>query len=316
MTAKSLLPKSAPFNAEEIDVLNRLVGGTTPLQRSWLSGFLAGVDAAQSQSAVAAAAPRSRVPLTILYASESGNAEGLAIKARKLAQKQGFDAKVVDMADADAAMLSKAKNIIVYAATWGEGDPPQRAADFYKLLLSDAAPRIDGRSLRRPGAGRHRLRELLPDRQGDRRAPGGARRRRAQPTGSTSISILPRRLPSGPTDARGVRARPMPARPRRSCMSISRVRPHRSRTTSRPSPPTARSMREIALFGQPQRHRLDARDVARRDRQRCAELQLYARATPSACCRKTIRIWWQRCSTPSGLAEMPNSRRSSRRRMT
>ena len=136
MTAKSLLPKSAPFNAEEIDVLNRLVGGTTPLQRSWLSGFLAGVDAAQSQSAVAAAAPRSRVPLTILYASESGNAEGLAIKARKLAQKQGFDAKVVDMADADAAMLSKAKNIIVYAATWGEGDPPQRAADFYKLLLS------------------------------------------------------------------------------------------------------------------------------------------------------------------------------------
>ena len=58
VTAKSLLPKSAPFNAEEIDVLNRLVGGTTPLQRSWLSGFLAGVDAAQCQSAVAAAAPR------------------------------------------------------------------------------------------------------------------------------------------------------------------------------------------------------------------------------------------------------------------
>lgn len=143
MTAK-LLPKGAPFSPEEIDVLNSLVGRSTPVQRSWLSGFLAGLDAAQGAVGAVAAAPRPRVPLTILYASESGNAESLAMKARKTAQKLGFDAKVVDFADADAGTLSKAKTIVVYAATWGEGDPPQRAADFYKLLLSDAAPRIEG----------------------------------------------------------------------------------------------------------------------------------------------------------------------------
>ena len=147
MAAVPFLPKNAPFTAEDINFLNGLVQRSTPLQRSWLSGFLAGLDAAQGGTAAAAvAAPQSRprVPLTVLYASESGNAEGLALKAKKIAAKLNFDVKVVDMGDADVSVLGKAKNIVVYAATWGEGDPPQRSADFYKELLSDAAPKLNG----------------------------------------------------------------------------------------------------------------------------------------------------------------------------
>ncbi|MGQ0456610.1 MAG: diflavin oxidoreductase [Hyphomicrobium sp.] len=140
-----MLPKNAPFSPEEIDLLNRVVSRSTPQQRSWLAGFFAGFEAAQGGAAPApAAAAKPRVPLTILYASESGNCETLANKAKKLAQKHGLDAKVYDMADADMALLAKSKNIVVYAATWGEGDPPARAADFYQALMSDAAPRIDG----------------------------------------------------------------------------------------------------------------------------------------------------------------------------
>jgi len=149
VTAVPFLPKSAPFTAEDIDMLNQLVQRSTPLQRSWLSGFLAGLDAAamgQPAGLVAQAAPaaRPRQPLTILYGSESGNAESLALKTKKLAAKENFDARVVDMADADLAALPKAKNLIVYASTWGEGDPPQRAVDFYKALMSDDAPRLEG----------------------------------------------------------------------------------------------------------------------------------------------------------------------------
>ena len=48
------------------------------------------------------------------------------------------------MADIDAAALTKSKNILVYISTWGEGDPPQRAVDFYNELMSDTAPRLDG----------------------------------------------------------------------------------------------------------------------------------------------------------------------------
>lgn len=145
MTATPLLPRNAPFLPEDIELLNKVVARTTPQQRSWLAGFFAGFEAAQSGGmAQVVPASKPRAPLTILYASESGNSEALATKAKKAAQKHGLDAKVFDMADADMALLAKAKNIVVYAATWGEGDPPARAVDFYQALMSDAAPRIDG----------------------------------------------------------------------------------------------------------------------------------------------------------------------------
>lgn len=145
MTATPLLPRNAPFLPEEIDMLNKVVARTTPQQRSWLAGFFAGFEAAQGGGlAQAVPAAKPRAPLTILYASESGNSEALATKAKKAAQKHGLDAKVFDMADADLALLAKAKNIVVIAATWGEGDPPARAIDFYQALMSDAAPRLDG----------------------------------------------------------------------------------------------------------------------------------------------------------------------------
>lgn len=143
------LPKNAPFSAEDLAFLNQLVQRSTPLQRSWLSGFLAGLDAAQGGAGALAAvpaaqAPRPRVPLTVLYGSESGNAEALAYKAKKAAAKLNCDAKIVDMGDTDVASLAKSKNLAVYVSTWGEGDPPQRAVDFYKDLMSDNAPRLDG----------------------------------------------------------------------------------------------------------------------------------------------------------------------------
>jgi len=148
VTAVPFLPKNAPFTAEDINVLNQLVQRSTPLQRSWLSGFLAGLDAAQGTQGAVAVAPqqaaRPRQPLTILYGSESGNTETLALKAKKLAAKLNYDVKVVDMADADLAVVAKSKNLIVYISTWGEGDPPQRAADFYAALMAEGAPRFEG----------------------------------------------------------------------------------------------------------------------------------------------------------------------------
>jgi sulfite reductase (NADPH) flavoprotein alpha-component len=145
VTAKPLLPRNAPFAPEDIEILNSVVARTTPLQRSWLAGFFAGFEAAQQGGSqpqpVAAAKPREA--LTVLYASESGNAEALAMKTKKLAQKHGLDARVFDMADVDVDVLGKAKNLMVFASTWGEGDPPSRAVDFYAGLMGEGAPRLD-----------------------------------------------------------------------------------------------------------------------------------------------------------------------------
>lgn len=138
------LPVTAPFSSTEIEALSAIVARSNPAQRTWLSGFLAGVDAGHTTMPTARpeAVPRVREKLLILYASETGNAEGLARKAKKLAAKQGFDAKVVDMADATLEQLADARNLLVYVATWGEGDPPQRAKKFYDALMHDDAPRL------------------------------------------------------------------------------------------------------------------------------------------------------------------------------
>lgn len=146
MSNVALVPSFAPFSREDIAALNTIVSKSSREQRAWLSGFLAGLDAAANAAAqpAPAAPPRAKVPLTILYASESGNAEGLALAAKSAAAKQGFDARVHDMADVDLSVLTKAKNVLIYAATWGEGDPPQRAMAFYSALMDESAPRLDG----------------------------------------------------------------------------------------------------------------------------------------------------------------------------
>ncbi len=140
-----ILPTSAPFAQEQIADLNRVFSTSSAEQRAWLSGFLAGLQAANSLSAAVAPAalPTPKMPLTILFGTESGNAEALAAQARKAAAKLGFAPRLVDMADLTVAQAAEAGNLLVIASTWGEGDPPQRAVDFYDALLAGDAPRFD-----------------------------------------------------------------------------------------------------------------------------------------------------------------------------
>jgi sulfite reductase (NADPH) flavoprotein alpha-component len=141
----SPIPKTAPFADEEIDLLNRVVGTATPVQRAWLAGFLAGLDASGATPAVHPAAPaRPAEPLTIVFASESGNSEKLAGDIAKSARKNGLKPTVIDMADLDLSQLTSAKKLVFIAATWGEGDPPARAVRPYNELMGEGAPRLDG----------------------------------------------------------------------------------------------------------------------------------------------------------------------------
>jgi sulfite reductase (NADPH) flavoprotein alpha-component len=144
MAQSVLLPAGAPFGADQISLLNSVISVSTTEQRAWLSGFLAGVQAATApQPAVPAAPPKARLPLTVLFGTESGNAESLAAHARKAASKLGFAVKVADMASTTPSQMAETSNLLLIASTWGEGDPPQRAIDFYEALMADDAPRFD-----------------------------------------------------------------------------------------------------------------------------------------------------------------------------
>jgi sulfite reductase (NADPH) flavoprotein alpha-component len=142
----SPIPKTAPFAEEEIDLLNRVVGPASANQRAWLAGFLAGFDAASAGAAAPqpAAPGRPAEPLTIVYASESGNSEKLAGDLAKAARKNGLKPTIIDMAELDLSALASAKRLVVIAATWGEGEPPGRTVRAYNELMSEGAPRLDG----------------------------------------------------------------------------------------------------------------------------------------------------------------------------
>jgi sulfite reductase (NADPH) flavoprotein alpha-component len=148
MSRAVAIPNTAPFSEEDVELLNRVVGPATAVQRAWLAGFLAGAEqaagvehAAGGQRAAAASATE---PLTIVYASESGNSEKLAGDMARQSRKLGLKPTLIDMAELDLAALKAASRLVVIAATWGEGEPPGRAARVYAELMQESAPRLDG----------------------------------------------------------------------------------------------------------------------------------------------------------------------------
>jgi sulfite reductase (NADPH) flavoprotein alpha-component len=62
----------------------------------------------------------------------------------KAARKSGLKPVLIDMADLDLSALASAKRLVVIAATWGDGEPPARAARAYNGLMGERAPRLDG----------------------------------------------------------------------------------------------------------------------------------------------------------------------------
>ena len=120
------IPNDAPFTAE---------------QRAWLNDFLTKALAPVNQTA-AASGPS--VPVTVLYGSQTGTAEGLAKKLVKTLKKGNFAPEIHDMAAYDPARLASERNLLIITSTYGDGEPPDSAADLHAWLMSDAAPRFEG----------------------------------------------------------------------------------------------------------------------------------------------------------------------------
>ncbi len=128
MSSPIQIPEDAPFSAE---------------QRAWLGQFLANLlTGAAAASASVPAGPA--VPVTILWGSQTGNAEGLAKKLVKSLKKGNFEPEVFDMGAYDRGRLPQEKNLLVITSTYGDGEPPDNATELYNWIRSDAAPRLEG----------------------------------------------------------------------------------------------------------------------------------------------------------------------------
>ena len=73
-------------------------------------------------------------PVTVLYGSQSGNAEMIAIDAQKQALENGLLPRVVSMSDISVEEVSKAERLMVIVSTFGEGDMPDSAESLWRAL--------------------------------------------------------------------------------------------------------------------------------------------------------------------------------------
>ncbi|MFT4067526.1 MAG: bifunctional nitrate reductase/sulfite reductase flavoprotein subunit alpha [Paraburkholderia sp.] len=87
---------------------------------------------------------RARPKVTLLWASQTGNTESLTERYATRLMESGFEIRTACMADYPLATLAKAQYVLLMTSTFGDGDPPDNAQDFWAQLNADDAPRLDG----------------------------------------------------------------------------------------------------------------------------------------------------------------------------
>ena len=123
-----VLPPSAPFSPEHA---------------LWVNGVLAGMYSRAPGTAVPA--PASGREVVILWASQTGNAEGFAAATAERLKTVGHAASLLGMDETDPAALPAGADLLLITSTFGDGDAPDNGTGFWQTLATSGTPRMDGR---------------------------------------------------------------------------------------------------------------------------------------------------------------------------
>jgi len=104
--------------------------------RLWLNGLLGGLFS-HTQS-LAAPSPA----VTLLWASQTGNAEALAERFAKRLRDAGIAVELSAMSDFPASKLASTHTLVLISSTFGDGDPPDNGEGFWHSL-STAETRLE-----------------------------------------------------------------------------------------------------------------------------------------------------------------------------
>ncbi|MFF9912722.1 molybdopterin-dependent oxidoreductase [Streptomyces sp. NPDC013457] len=128
-----VLPPGAPFSEEHA---------------RWVNGALAGLYSRAPQSVTEPAAGAARTTgreVVVLWASQTGNAEGFAASAAERLAAAGHRAALLGMDGADPASLPPAADLLLITSTFGDGDAPDNGAGFWDALTAADPPSLEGR---------------------------------------------------------------------------------------------------------------------------------------------------------------------------
>lgn len=155
---------NSPFTEGQATQINELLQTLTPEQKVWLSGYLvanqqltSGTSETQgtqvgavSQDTEAmlqqnepAIQPEKRA-ITLLYGSETGNAQGLAEIFEERLSNIGHNVTLKAMDEFKPKNLKNVEDLFIITSTQGEGDPPDNAAELHEFIHGRKAPKLEG----------------------------------------------------------------------------------------------------------------------------------------------------------------------------
>ena len=124
-----IIPENAPFTAE---------------QRHWLNGFIAAYFGASSPTQSVADPVAKAEPVLLLYGSQTGSAEGLSKKYAKATGAQGGMVRALSMEEFSSVDWSRERRVLLVCSTYGDGEPPDSARDFWAWLNTESASVLRG----------------------------------------------------------------------------------------------------------------------------------------------------------------------------
>lgn len=131
--------EAAPVAAGLVPVLP----GSAPLRevpRAWFDGVLAGLFARTPLGLPIVGTTPGEV--TVLWGSQTGNAEEVAANCAATLAARGIPARTVSMVDMSLTDLAAVRKLLVVSSTFGDGGPPDNAADLWAELNGDGVPEL------------------------------------------------------------------------------------------------------------------------------------------------------------------------------
>jgi len=133
-----------PLTPEQLAKLQSAIGEFSPNQLAWLSGYFWGMVNQQPGAVAIAPAPAVAASITVISASQTGNARRVSEQLRDDLTAAGLSVTLVNAGDYKFKQIAQEKLLLVVASTQGEGEPPEEAVALHKYLFSKKAPQLTG----------------------------------------------------------------------------------------------------------------------------------------------------------------------------
>ncbi|ACB92191.1 assimilatory sulfite reductase (NADPH) flavoprotein subunit [Xylella fastidiosa subsp. fastidiosa] len=147
MTAPTYSLTASPLPEDRRSLLMDLVKGLDTPSLWWLSGYVAGLAQSQLTSTLTAvqeedSGTQAKQRLTVLYGSQTGNAQRIAEQLAAEAEAAGLARRLIRADDYTPRELAAERLLYIVISTQGEGDPPDDSIGFVEFLNERRAPKL------------------------------------------------------------------------------------------------------------------------------------------------------------------------------